>query len=1198
MARRWGRFGRQVIRDSTVGRDVYLVQATGDVTVGTEHRVPGSIYLQQVRRIAPDTLHGREAELAELAQSCGPDEPAWTWWQAPAWSGKSALMSWFVLHPPPGTRVVSFFVTARWAGHSDRNAFVEALLDQLAEVARQPVPAFLAEVHREPLLLSLLEEAARVCGSEGRRLVLVLDGLDEDRGVTVGSDAHSIAAVLPVRLPQGVTVIVAGRPDPPIPADVPDEHPLRDPGVVRLLPPSAYARIVRSDAQRELKCLLHGSRLEQDLLALVTAAGGGLSAADLAELTDRARSEIEEHLQAATGRTFSGRPVPDQPEHAAVVYVLAHEELQVASINALGDVRLAACRERIHRWADTYRARRWPEETPDYLLRGYVAMLQAHGDTRRLVALAEDTDRHERLLVLTGADASALAEISAAQDAVTSSRLADLAALLRLSIARNELTVRNQQTPYRLPGTWALLGHPDRAEALARSIPDPQRRLAALVDLAVVLTELGEFERVERIIGQAGTTARLFDFSLPKRDGFGQLVRALLAASRPDLAEAAALSVDHHDVRLDLWSEVAAAGQAGRIAHEISTASPDKATRRGPALVRALAAAGDFAKARTYIEADPDPWARSTGLVLLAEGLAAAGLDDQAAEVVASAANPYWRIRSLNVVATALAKTGRADRALDIAMSAVDEFRRSDVSTDYRRDGMLLGLIEALVAGGGFAEAMSFAEEEVSQGDPTSEALFVIATALAANGRYDEAERLATSLEIQRLRDQALAQIIRGWIARSERERALAVARLSYNWHSPGHQAAEIARTHALLGEHAQARELAHEAWRLGRPLVPPGALFHVAAALARAGRSDLTSDLADALAPQDRSQVILFLVSNAATVGDDQRAEELAGALRVGSDRNDALVARILALIDHGRLVPAGRLAQDVTGPGRVTVLTALARAWVAEDDTATAQTFLQAAREEHTTAPLRGLVELAKAEMTLGDYTRACELIDTASARAAEETLPEIQPTESFITFLTESGAVEQAEKLLEQPGSANDRRARRAFAHALARIGRTDRAKRIAKSLSDASLLAGAFRIADLADLARVLLETGAFDVARPLVMEIDRLLPHRATVIYDCWQYVNAIVCLAALGNPDRAESLALALSDPYPASDALVAAAAWVPPDRALRFLTLALAQGPYWIPLDLMAALTPDSLRGVADWLLNRPASPPAPWSA
>ncbi|WP_431906710.1 hypothetical protein [Nonomuraea jabiensis] len=1105
-------------------------------------------------------------------------------------------MSWFVLHPPPGTRVVSFFVTARWAGHSDRTAFVEALLDQLAEVARQPVPAFLAEVHREPLLLSLLEEAARVCGSEGRRLVLVLDGLDEDRGVTVGSDAHSIAAVLPVRLPQGVTVIVAGRPDPPIPADVPDDHPLRDPGVVRLLPPSAYARIVRSDAQRELKCLLHGSRLEQDLLALVTAAGGGLSAADLAELTDRARGEVEEHLRASAGRTFSGRPVPDQPEHAAVVYVLAHEELQVASINALGDVRLAACRERIHRWADTYRARRWPEETPDYLLHGYVAMLQAHGDTRRLVALAEDADRHERLLVLTGADASALAEISAAQDAVTSSKVADLAALLRLSIARNALTARNQQTPYRLPGTWALLGHPDRAEALARSIPAPQRRLAALVDLAVVLTELGKFERVERIIGQAGATARLFRFSIPKRDGFGQLVRALLAAGRPDLAEAAALSVDDHDIRLDLWSDVAAAGQAGRIAHEISTTSPDKATRRGPALVRALAAAGDFAKARTYIEADPDPWARNTGLVLLAEGLAAAGLDDQAADVVASAANPYWRIRSLVAVATALAKTGRPDRALDIAMSAVDEFRRSDVSTDYRRDGMSLGLIEALVAGGGFAEAMRLAGE-VSQGDPTSEALFVIATALAADGRYDEAERLATSLEIQRLRDQALAQIIRGWTARGERERALAVARFSYDWHSPGHEAAEIARTHALLGEHTQARELAHKAWRLGRPLTPPGALFHIAAALARAGRSDLTSDLADALAPRDRSQVILLLVSNAATAGDDQRAEELAGALSVDSDRNDALVARILALIDHGRLVPAGRLAQDVTGPGRVTVLTALARAWVAEDDAATAQTFLQAAREEDTTASVRGLVELAKAEMALGDYTRACELIDTASARAAEETLPEIQPTEAFITFLTASGAVEEAEKLLERPGSANDFRARRAFAHALARIGRTGQAKRIARSLSDASLSDGAFRIADLADLARVLLETGAFDVARPLVMEIDRLLPYRATVIYDCMQYVNAIVCLAALGNPDRAESLALALSDPYYASDALVAAAAWVPPDRALRFLTLALARGPYWIPLDLMAVLTPDSLRGAADWLLKRPASPPAPWS-
>lgn len=147
-----------------------------------------SAYVQQVRRIAPAELVGRQEELAELEAFCTADGGRrWVWWQAPAWAGKSALMAWFVLHhPPERIRVVSFFITARWAGNSDRAAFVDVMLEQLAEVAGQPMPAFLTDANREAHLLGLLEKAAQACRNESRRLVLVVDGLDEDRGVTVG----------------------------------------------------------------------------------------------------------------------------------------------------------------------------------------------------------------------------------------------------------------------------------------------------------------------------------------------------------------------------------------------------------------------------------------------------------------------------------------------------------------------------------------------------------------------------------------------------------------------------------------------------------------------------------------------------------------------------------------------------------------------------------------------------------------------------------------------------------------------------------------------------------------------------------------------------------------------------------------------------------------------------------------------------
>jgi hypothetical protein len=67
----------------------------------------------QVKRIAPPELMDRQHELAGLAAFCTSADTAGTyaWWRAAMWSGKTALMSTFVLNPPPGVRIVSFFAT-------------------------------------------------------------------------------------------------------------------------------------------------------------------------------------------------------------------------------------------------------------------------------------------------------------------------------------------------------------------------------------------------------------------------------------------------------------------------------------------------------------------------------------------------------------------------------------------------------------------------------------------------------------------------------------------------------------------------------------------------------------------------------------------------------------------------------------------------------------------------------------------------------------------------------------------------------------------------------------------------------------------------------------------------------------------------------------------------------------------------------
>ena len=104
----------------------------------------------------------------------------YVWWQAGPSSGKSALASWFVAHPPLGVDVISFFITGRLPGQADSDAFLDAVIEQLNALdpaAGESPPVAGA---REGVWLSLLAGAAAQAEERGRRLVLVVDGLDED----------------------------------------------------------------------------------------------------------------------------------------------------------------------------------------------------------------------------------------------------------------------------------------------------------------------------------------------------------------------------------------------------------------------------------------------------------------------------------------------------------------------------------------------------------------------------------------------------------------------------------------------------------------------------------------------------------------------------------------------------------------------------------------------------------------------------------------------------------------------------------------------------------------------------------------------------------------------------------------------------------------------------------------------------------
>ncbi|SES33777.1 hypothetical protein SAMN04487818_110246 [Actinokineospora terrae] len=87
------------------------------------------------------------------------------------------------------------FITSRYAGQSDSDAFLDAALEQLAAYVGESVGTVLHA--RAGQLRRLLDAAAARAGSAGRRLVLVVDGLDED---TSGAAANPAS---PVCCPSG-----------------------------------------------------------------------------------------------------------------------------------------------------------------------------------------------------------------------------------------------------------------------------------------------------------------------------------------------------------------------------------------------------------------------------------------------------------------------------------------------------------------------------------------------------------------------------------------------------------------------------------------------------------------------------------------------------------------------------------------------------------------------------------------------------------------------------------------------------------------------------------------------------------------------------------------------------------------------------------------------------------------------------------
>ena len=300
-------------------------------------------------------------------------------------------------------------------------------------------------------------------------------------------------------------------------------------------------------------------------------------------------------------------------------------------------------------------------------------MLREQGDLHRLVDLATDRRRHDRMLDVTGGDAAAFAEIKAAQDLILDgAEPLDLGSMTRLAIRRDELARRNANIPTRLPAAWAVMGHLVRAESLALGITERHHQTEALRELAYAACAADDGTRSVGIASGIREPRHRIDvlMQLALAHPGAQWCRELVSQVESEIAQ-----VDTASHRCALWAELAVAlattddrtraALCARNALLESNRVDDPAMREEASLLvaRALAVTGQHdAAARcippAVIDPGERPFGRNEALAAVVDGLILAQEFDSAQQVATSMANSYRRSEASHRIATAMAGRG------------------------------------------------------------------------------------------------------------------------------------------------------------------------------------------------------------------------------------------------------------------------------------------------------------------------------------------------------------------------------------------------------------------------------------------------------------------------------------------------------------------------------------------------------------
>lgn len=431
--------------------------------------------ITKLRARCPDPAD-RDAELGRLQEFATSGTP-YLWLVGEPWAGKTTLAAAFAGDPAPDVVTVAFFVS-RSAG-SRLADYRAALADQLAPlVGETPAPGVVPTAFD---LDDLWRRAVERVTAEGRHLMLIVDGLDEDDHLR--HRESSVAAELPEYLPPGSHVLVTSRHFPEVPADVPDGHPLRG-CERRALPANEASRASRNAAERDLQQHLR-DRTSREVLGLLAASGGGLADEDIARLTGLDLYDVRDLVEQTIARLVERREDDGRGR-----YSFAHDLIRETTTERLGAEAMAGFWARVLDWAETYRAGGWPADTPLYVLDRFPQVLADNGDVERLLRLNEP-DRWSRLLERTGTVEPAVLTLTDSIRLLLAADSPDLATIYLLALWRDQLRLPVRVHPDIIAVAWTELGELERAERMARDITAASVKANILVSMAEAAARAG-----------------------------------------------------------------------------------------------------------------------------------------------------------------------------------------------------------------------------------------------------------------------------------------------------------------------------------------------------------------------------------------------------------------------------------------------------------------------------------------------------------------------------------------------------------------------------------------------------------------------------------------------------------------------------------------------------------------------------------